>query len=283
MTPMKKMTAAVLLAAALGACSDLPEDTAPSRNAAATAIMRAPFAPLDPGSYEQVSLHFLVRAYGADQARRISDQAEAFYQTIMQDTNLYSFMPSGLYEIVVYGSHEEYVAKTKQPAWSGGVAYGNAIYSFNDAQLNQTIAHEMTHLVFNEFMERSRPDLLWLNEGLAVYEQGKAASGKSVPADIFGQFHAQVRAQPIALEEMLSFVPLSEKTEDPKVPKVTLWYAQAESMTQYLVERGGRIGVSQFLQALKDGKGFDQAIGSSFVGIWNDLPGFYQAWKSIPQ
>ena len=41
-------------------------------------------------------------------------------------------------------------------------------------------------------------------------------------------------------DELLAFVPLNEKAEDPKARKVALWYAQAESMAQYLVERGGR-------------------------------------------
>ena len=92
-----------------------------------------------------------------------------------------------------------------------------------------------------------------------------------------------MRAQPMALDEMLAFVPLSEKTEDPNAPKVTLWYAQAESMVQYLVEHGGRIGFSQFLQALKDGTGFDQAIAPAYRGVWNDLAGFYQAWLNSPR
>lgn len=264
----------MLLAAALGACVDIPEAAAP---AGGPAITRAPFAPLDPGGYEQSSLHFKVGAYGGDAARQISGSAEAFYQAVMGDTNLFSFMPAGLYEIVVYSGRDEYLAKTQQPAWSGGVAYGNAIYSYNGPQLYQTIAHEMTHLVFNEFMARPRPDLLWLNEGLAVYEQGKAASGRPVPAELFAGVHAQMLAQPMAMEELASFVPLSQKPDDPNAAKVALWYAQAESMTQFLVERGGRLGFSQLLQALKDGRSWDEALGST--GAWRDSAAFYAAWR----
>ena len=54
-------------------------------------------------------------------------------------------------------------------------------------------------------------------------------------------------------------------------------------MVQYLVEHGGRIGFSQFLQALKDGTGFDQAIAPAYRGVWNDLAGFYQAWLNSPR
>ncbi|MCX5797170.1 MAG: peptidase MA family metallohydrolase [Elusimicrobia bacterium] len=268
-----------LLAAGLCACMDLPESAAPAVGGA-SAIMRLPFQPLDPGAYEQVSLHFKVSAYGADNAHQISSQAEGFYTNIMTDTNLFSFMPSGLYEIVVYASHEEYVRKTGQPDWSGGVTYGNAICSYNGPQLLQTIAHEMTHLIFNEYMGRPRRDLLWLNEGLAVYEQAKAASGTRVPAELFGRIRQQVRSQPLALEDILGFVPLGERTDADQ--KVSLWYAQSESLVQFMIERGGRIGFSQFLPALKDGKGFDEAIRSAYIGVWSDLPGFYRAWQASP-
>jgi len=269
-----------LLAAGLCACVDLPESAAPPSSGETSAIVRLPFQPLDPGANEQVSLHFKVTAYGSDNAQRISNQAEGFYTGIMTDTNLFSFMPSGLYEIVVYASHEEYARKTGQPEWSGGVTYGNALCSYNGPQLLETIAHEMTHLVFNEYMGRPRRDLLWVNEGLAVYEQAKAASGTRVPAELFGAIHRQMRSQPLALDDLLGFVPLSEKTGDDQ--KVALWYAQAESLVQFMIERGGRIGFSQFLPALRDGKSFDEAMRSAYLGVWGDLSGFYRAWQASP-
>ena len=206
---MTKKLVVPMLAALLCACVDLAP--VPFQSGNSPAIDRAPFGRLDPGSYDQASLHFKVSAYGMDNARKVSDAAEAFYKNIMMDTNLYSFMPSGLYEIVVYNDQNEYMAKTKQPAWSGGVAYGNSIYSYMGQQLGETIAHEMTHLVFNEFMGRPRQDLLWLNEGLAVYEEGKALSGKNEPADIFGAVRGQIRAQPATMAQMLAFVPLQQK------------------------------------------------------------------------
>jgi hypothetical protein len=278
MMAAKALTLA-LCASALAACVDVPESAAPASSSGGSAIVHSPFQPLDAGASEQVSLHFKVTAYGFDNAAQISSQAEGFYATIMTDTNLFSFMPSGLYEIVVYANHDEYVRKTGQPAWSGGVTYGNAICSYNGPQLLQTVAHEMTHLIFNEFMGRPRRDLLWLNEGLAVYEQGKAASGTRVPADLFFRIHQQMRSQPMSMDDILGFVPLSEKADDNM--KVSLWYAQSESMVQFMVERGGRIGFSQLLPALRDGQSFDQAIGSAFVGAsWGGLAGFYRAWQA---
>ena len=90
-----------------------------------------------------------------------------------------------------------------------------------------------------------------------------------------------MRSHPLALDEFLGFVPLSEKADNDQ--KVSLWYAQSESMVQFMIERGGRIGFSQFLPALKDGKSFDEAIRSAYIGVWGDLPGFTRAWQASPQ
>ena len=275
---MGKPLAIALLAAALSGCVPYPEGASAPEDTASSAIVTAPFGSLDPGASEQMSLHFKVHAYGADVARQISDQAEVYYQRIMVDTNLFSFMPSGLYQIVVYGSQDEYRRKTNQPAWSGGVSYGNSIYSFVGGQLNQTIAHEMTHLIFFEFMGRSDTNQRWVNEGLAVYEEAKAAGAANAPADLFYAIRSTLRVQPLTLDQMIHLVPASEKERT-----VSLWYAESESLVQFMIERGGRLGFSQFLQGLKDGKNFDEAIGSGFVGVWRNLGDLYQTWQTSIQ
>ena len=274
---MKPLTIAVL-AAALSGCVPYPEGMALPEDATSSSIVTAPFMSLDPGASEQTSLHFKVRAYGADTARRTSEQAEACYQRIMVDTNLFSFMPSGLYQIVVFGSQDEYRRKTNQPSWSGGVSYGNAIYSFVGGQLNEIIAHEMTHLIFYEFMGRSDSVQRWVNEGLAVYEEAKAAGGSNVPVDLFGGLRPLLRAQPLTMDQMIHLVPASEKEKT-----VSLWYAESESLVQFMIERGGRLGFSQFLQGLKDGRNFDQAIGSGFIGVWRNLSDLTQSWQTSIQ
>ncbi len=50
-------------------------------------------------------------------------------------------------------------------------------------------------------------------------------------------------------------------------------------MTRFMIERGGRIGYSQFLTALKEGKNFDQAIATGFPGQWMNLADLETAWK----
>lgn len=229
-----------------------------------------PFQLLDAGAAQLDSLHFTVRAYGQDVAKEVSDQAEQSYQRIMVDTNLFSFQQRQLYQIVVYGSQEEYRRKTGQPDWSGGCSLGNSIYTFGGPQMNSTIAHEMTHLIWFEYMGRADMDQRWVNEGLATYEELKAGAR----GETFAIARQTLRDTPLSIDQLVHLVPATERERT-----VTLWYAQSESLVQFMIERGGRMGFAQFLEALKDGRQWDDAVRAAFPGNWTTLPDLVTAWQ----
>jgi hypothetical protein len=247
-----------------------PEELASIHYSSSTPVANA-FQGLDAGSEAQ-SLHFVVKAYGPDKARQFADQAESDYGRIMQDTGLFSFQTGGQYQVVVYGNSDEYHRKSQMPMWSGGVTVQNAIYSFEGPTLRPTIAHEMTHVIFNEFMVRSRPELRWINEGLAVYQEVQ-----SDPPDLKLGWEGRMESAKhgnLTFPQMLQAQPLQESDKD-----VNVWYAQAASVTKFLIERGGRNGFEQFLKGLKDGVAPDQAIQSSFPGHWQNLDQLEQDWR----
>ncbi len=230
-----------------------------------------PFAPLDAGASELSSLHFLVRAYGEQGAQDVAEIAEKAYSRIMTDTNLYSFKPKGLYHLVIYTDAEEFRKKTGMPVWSSGVTVNNAIYSFEGRHLAGILAHEMTHLIFHEYMGRGNQDHRWINEGLAVYEE--SSSRGAGRGDIFAAVAGNMRREPLPMDQLMRLVPATEREY-----KVSLWYAQAESMIRHMIDRGGRIGFSQFLQALHGGASLDQAVNAGFPGVWMDLAEFERDW-----
>lgn len=263
----------LLAAAALGACvpypGELPDDGRGSSN---YGIIDGAYPGLDAGSSQLDGLHFKVRAYGSEVARSVSDMSEAAYTRIMNDTGLYSFQPRGMYSIVVYGSQDEYRKKTGQPDWSAGVTVGNAIYTFYSDRLDGVLSHEMTHLIWFEFMNGRLSDQhRWVNEGLAVYEESKASNGGR---ELFAGLLPSLRASPLPMDQLQNLAPNTERAYD-----ASLWYAQAESMVRYMVEKGGRIGFGQFLSALRDGQGFDAAIFAGFPGQWRTLSDFENDWK----
>ncbi len=262
---------AVVLA---GACIPYPPELLPDDGRASTipAIVTGVYPGLDPGASEQQSLHFLVKAYGADVAKSIADSCEVSYTRVMTDTGLYSFQPRGSYQIVVYGSQDEYRKKTGQPDWSAGVTVGNAIYTFYSGTLDGVLAHEMTHVIWYEFMNgRLTDQQRWVNEGLAVHQEAKA---RNRGAELFANALPTLRSSPSPMDQMMNLAPNTERAYD-----ASLWYAQSESMIRFMIERGGRIGFGQFLSALRDGQSFDQAVYAGFPGQWRTLSDFYADWK----
>ncbi|MBI5247693.1 MAG: hypothetical protein HY923_10975 [Elusimicrobia bacterium] len=249
---------------------ELPDD---GRGRSYSGIMEGIYPGLDPGAQENSSLHFKVKAYGQDTVLGVSQTAEAAYTRIMTDTGLNSFMPRGLYQLVVYGTQDEYRKKTGQPEWSGGVAVGNAIYTYLSPRLDAVLSHEITHLIWFEYMGHQNPDYRWVNEGLAVFQENKALGSRG-QSDLFSALRGGLRAQSIPMDQMIKLVPATERSYD-----VSLWYAQAESMTRFMIERGGRIGYSQFLAAVRYDKKFDQCIAEGFPGSWRTLEELERDWK----
>ncbi len=253
-----------LLPAALGGCVPLAPGTFPEERGE---ISRSGFGDLDPGAKSQTSLHFEVKAYGSDRAKAVSDLAEECYSRIMRDTGLYSFLPGGAYPIVLYADHAEFQRKTGLPPWSAGAAVGNSITSFDGAHLPGVLSHEMTHLIFNEHMGSRHADLRWINEGLAVFEEVE-----SLPASARRGF-AEGGRMPLPFSQMVSLAPLSEEGRS-----VNAWYAQVGSVVRFMIERGGRVGFSQFLSALRDGRPIDEAVRAGFPGLWGDFSALEKAW-----
>ena len=274
---MKRVLALLLSAFVAGGCvpytGELPDDrTRP------IPLIDGVFPGLDPGAQESQSLHFLVKAYGLDTVRTVADTLEQHYNRVMTDTGLYSFRPRGLYTVVVYGTQDEYRKKTGQPEWSGGVAVGNAIYTFLSPRLDGVLSHEMTHLIWYEYMGgRLNQDHRWVNEGLAVFQENKAMGSRG-QGDMFAAVRGSLRTQPVPMDQMIRLVPATERAYD-----VSVWYAQAESMVRFMIERGGRIGFSKFLEALRYDKNFDQAVAEGFPGQWRTLAELDLDWKRSMQ
>ncbi|MDE2490813.1 MAG: hypothetical protein KGM24_08185 [Elusimicrobia bacterium] len=261
-------------AAALSACVPYPADQLPAdqQGSSLPSLVSGVFPGLDPGAASQQSLHFQISAYGPDFASQVAAMAEQDYSRIMTDTGLYSFQPSGLYQIVVYGAQDEYQKKTGQPQWSAGVTTGNAIYVYQSAEMPGVLAHEMTHLIWYEFMNGNLSDQQrWVNEGLAVYEQSQASNRGQ---EMFTLLLPTLRSAPIPLDQLENMAPNTENGY-----QASLWYAEAEGLVRFMIERGGRIGFAQFLTSIRDGKTFDQAVASGFPGSWRTLDDVYQDWK----
>lgn len=242
-------------------------------DAASVSVATKPsYQGLDPGGKEQQSLHFLVYAYGQEKVNAYSLLAEQNYQRIMRDTRLYSFIPRESYRIVVYANREEFLRKTGQPQWSGGIAIGNAILIFDWEHGEPIMAHEMTHVIFNEFMGRHIEGLMWINEGLAVYEEIMTSQFQR-REKYYTEVVKMLKENHIPFSQMAVLVPATEEKR-----LVNSWYRQVGSIVQFMIEHGGRLGFSIFLNHLKNGLSVDSAIEQAFPGLWKDMQSLEKSW-----
>ena len=236
------------------------------------------FPDLDSGVNEQQSLHFQVRAYGNGRAMQTADLAETAYQRIMVDTGLASFQPlAGRYKIVIYGNAGEYRKKTGQPGWSNGVSVGSSIYSYEGGHLDGLLSHELTLLIFYDYVGHANMDHRWVSEGLAIYEEHKA--GQSAAGGVAPPMPAWPQGwQPLPMDSIIHMVPASDRDRT-----VSAWYLQDESLVRFMIDRGGRIGFSQFLGGLRQDAAFDKAVAEGFSGSWRDFNDLYASWAKAQQ
>ena len=257
----------MLLILPLCSCVPLPDDY---KSSDAGFAYNAPAEGLDPGFLSQETAHFKISAYS--RIDEISDYCEELYAAIMRETGLYSFVPSEPYKITVYRDSSEYHSKTRLPSWSGGAAYGNALLLYEGTSLGATAAHEMTHLIFNEYMgmNRNNSEYIWINEGLAVYMETKFS--RISEAAYSRRFNNRIANNPIPFSQMVNLAPANESSKD-----TDRWYAQVWSVVRFMLERGGSFNFSVFISRLKSGDTIDQALEYAYKD-WPSSKALEEAW-----
>jgi hypothetical protein len=270
---MKKIILPLLLLG-LCACVDIPPGMLPEDASASKQPVAIPYKDLDPGYKTQESAHFSLKAYTSVAASQYSTMCEDDYTRIMQDLGLYSFVPARPYNVIVYKDAAEYHSKTGQPEWSGGATYGNALLLYEGSGLAATTAHEMTHLVFNEFMglsQSSADSLRWLNEGVAVYEQCR--SDQTSASNYAARLANSVASNPIPFAQMVNLAPQNESEQN-----VDRWYAQVWSVASFMITQGGSFNFSVFLTKLRAGESVDKAIADTYTNGWKKLSDVENQW-----
>lgn len=256
----------------------LPPETRAKLGAEPTTVAAAPeasaFPDIDPGGTEMTTLHFHYRGYSEQELRTISVMAESLYNSIASVTGLYSYLSPGPYNVVVYKDRDEYLAKTRMPKWSRAVAVRDAIFLYPGPDVEPTLAHELTHLLFNTFMgEGPARKYRWINEGLAMNQEmakwpdGERARYAASAAD-------QLRNRRLPFSQMTFFVPASEEDH-----AVDAWYQQVQSVTAYLLQQGSALSFAGFLIALRSDTDPDRAIADNYPGKFRSLADLEAAWK----
>jgi hypothetical protein len=211
------------------------------------------------------STHFIIHYQNAQEPfiRQLSEKAEEYYNAIADDLGFIRFnfwLWDNRANIFVYDTASGYQAGTGQPAWSAGASMPGlkAIYTYVGAEnfFTTVLPHEIGHIIFREFVGFDNPAVpVWLEEGVASYEMETRMS------------HAdELVSQAKADKRLMSIQQLSGSNPQMMFDTkgVSLYYAEAANIVNYLVSEFGKDSFVLFCQSLRDKKDLNRAIASAY-------------------
>ncbi len=178
------------------------------------------------------------------------------YRQVSQDFSFYFNHKT----TVLFYTGEQFHEVTGKEKWVTGLYDGKIRLpaykqTFNRKDLQAVIVHELTHAFVTALSAGRAP--VWLQEGLAQYEQNKV-----VPIDTI-VFDSAVRINGLLSFNRLFF----DKFDGEKVTplEISLFYQESYRFVRYLIERYKMYYIKELLGKIKDEKTIDQAIEESFL------------------
>ncbi|NOT05486.1 MAG: hypothetical protein HOP27_12890 [Anaerolineales bacterium] len=200
------------------------------------------------------------------------DLLNAGQQGLSRNAEQAGLIPDAPIDVYVYSSYQDLQDSILfEPSWTGGSAYAehNIVIvglSQGDTEYDRNVViHELTHVLVGHFTFSCLNDLpSWLEEGLAVYSEGKLDSDSQIQFD-----------QAIQNNELVSVRSLSAGFSE-EFSKATLSYSQSFSIVEYLIETHGQDKMTELLSTLRDGNAIEPAL----INIYGfDLDGLEDAWR----
>ncbi len=225
------------------------------------------------------SEHFIVYFVdNQDFAKDVSRQAEIYYKRIASELGYQRY--SGFWtwdhraKITIYPDRKTFLKKTGQPDWSEGMAkYAEkeiVSYAWSDGFLKMLLPHEMTHLIFRDYVGFKGEVPLWLDEGVAQWMEPHKR--KAVKAAI-GRL-AQSRKL-LSLNQMMILD--VRKSNDPEL--VQTYYVQAVSLVGFLITKYSAARFNMFCRQLRDGKSIENSLKFAYPVSIRSIKDLEEKWK----
>jgi len=223
--------------------------------------------------------HFLIY-YIQDRgfAKKVLSRAEKYYDKIASDLgysrydNFWSW--ENRVKIYIYGSQEDFLSASGiELEWPMGMAdyKKKEIRSFrwSEGFLDSLLPHEMTHLIFRDFVGFTGEIPLWLDEGVAQWEEkGRKKEAKRIVRGLIGD------GKYIPLSALMSM----DIRKEPDAEVSYKFYAQSVSLVAFFCEKYGSSKFRLFCRQLRDGKTMDEALSHIYVNSINDTEELEKKW-----
>jgi hypothetical protein len=195
---------------------------------------------------------------------------------LAQDTGVHLEQPVSVY---IYASPEDLRSAMVFPQeWTGGVAfteYGIIAIGIPTNELDwgkRALAHELGHMVTHQITFSPYGAILptWLDEGLAMYAEGKPdLSLESVLQRAITQ-HSLISVRSLA--SPFSAIPA----------EAYISYAESQSLVRFLIQTYGRDKMLQLLNLFKQGSTYDDALTQVYGFDQDGLDEMWQEYITNP-
>jgi hypothetical protein len=257
----------------------------------------------NPGSWlEKKSEHFIVY-FNQDEkfAQEVLDTAEKDYRRIAYDLGYERFSEFWTWDkrvkIYIYPDRDSFLKVTGQPSWSEGMADYTSkqvvSYVWGKGFVESLLPHEIAHLVFRDFVGFKGEIPLWLDEGVAQWEE--EAKRKEI-RNLIQRYYQQdnlllvsdiMRLNISNLKGKQGLLIRATRTKDGKDGVIFLsannlidiYYLQSVSLVGYLIEKFGSTAFSGFCRELRDGKSVEEALKISYPLRIRSIQEFDDGWR----
>ncbi len=228
---------------------------------------------------EEKGDHFIVfYADAIAQPKEVIRKAEFYYNRIAEDLGYARYSNFWQWDkrvkIYIHPTQEAFQKATGQQAWSHGMAsyLDKSIHSIQatDNFLNSVLPHEITHLIFRDFVGLRNYIPLWMDEGVAQWEEDdKRAEALAVMPELVA------RGDGLTLETLMR-VDIRRET-DPR--RVAIFYAQAISLIDFLITTYGPALFTDLCRELRDGKKMEAALRAAYPGSLTSIEETEDRWR----
>ncbi|MCQ2410119.1 MAG: hypothetical protein MJ053_00870 [Elusimicrobiaceae bacterium] len=232
------------------------------------------WAPPPPGFLTGDTFNYLIYREANPVTPRIKTILDTIHGNLMLDLTPFTILvkPNKIL-VMLFDRRESYHQFTHLPSWSGASSdlQADTMYVIEGSSFYALSVHELTHLYFDGyFLPTISP--LWLSEGMAVYMQIYASKQK--PRWIEHSIERILSGEIIPLEEMTA----TEDLNSYDTSKAELWYTQAYSIVDYLLNRHPRDEFYKFCNELKSNTPLHQALYRAYGMPFNKVSVLQNVW-----
>ena len=200
------------------------------------------------------------------------NMAEKYYNSIVEELGYRRFdfwSWDDRAKIYMYKDDAGYHADTQRAGWSGAMVNikKRTIKSFvgQPGFLDSVLPHEMTHIIFREFVGDKIKLPLWMDEGVACSQEKSSLKERLKVAR--------------NLVKQAIYINLNRLTDikDSTLVVPQVFYAEAASLIVFILDTYGRDKFLDFSRALQGGDDWRQALNNTYG--FRDLQDMEAKWK----